>query len=181
MTGLVTTLGAQEHAAFKETVILSQDWQDLLFAGTEVAGSCQRIDGDPKLNQCLLAYCMDGKNAMIATKGKDGKILARSMLRLLWNEPEQKPALFLDRLYPDPCPAERKSAIANAAIKCAQKLNCDLFTQWNDYPSIPANRIIESLEGPCPYEYADAAEGVMSDGIFKISSLRKMYLATSDL
>jgi hypothetical protein len=181
LTGLVTTLRAQENAVFNETVILSQDWQDLLLAGTEVAGSCQRIDGTPTLNQCLLAYCMDGKNAMIATKGKDGKILARSMLRLLWSEQGQKPALFLDRLYPDPCPAERKSAIANAAIKCAQKLNCDLFTWWQDYPSTPANMIIESLEGPCPYEYADAAGGVKAYGIFQISNLRKMYLTTSTI
>jgi hypothetical protein len=178
LVGLVTTLIDQGHADFRETAIFSQDWQDLLLAGTEVAGSCQRIDGNPRLNQCLLAYCMDGKNAMIATKGKDGKILARSMLRLLWSEQEQKPALFLDRLYPNLCPAERKSAIANAAIKCAQKLNCDLFTWWQDYPSTPDNVIIESLEGPCPCDYADAAGGVMPDGIFKISNLRKMYLAT---
>jgi hypothetical protein len=174
LRGLITTLIANEQSASNETVMLSKDWQDLLLSGTEVAGSCQRIDGNPSLNKCLLAYCMDGKNAMLAVKGKEGKILARSMLRLLWNEKEQKPALFLDTLYPDPCPSERKNAIASAAIECAKKLNCDLFTHWYDYPPAPG-QTINSLQGPCPYEYADAAGGVIPRGIFEIKDLRKVY------
>jgi hypothetical protein len=47
-----------------------------------------------------LAYCLDGKNTMIAVKDDEtGKTLARGMFRLLWNPNHKKPVLFLDRIY----------------------------------------------------------------------------------
>ncbi len=176
LNGLLQTLESEPQASLNETVILTKDWQDLLLAGSEVAGSCQRIDGLPSLNKCLLAYCMDGKNAMIGVRNKDGKILARSMLRLLWNEKKQRPALFLDRLYPPLlCPPEKQEAIVTAAKECAKDLNCDLFTLWSGYPETPGTTI-KSLKGPCPYEYEDAANGVNPNGIFEIKNLREVYL-----
>ncbi len=71
---------------------------------------------------------------MIAIKNQEGKILARSMLRLLWNERDEKPALFLERLYPYPCPSERQNAMVKSSIECAKQLNCDLFTASRGCP-----------------------------------------------
>ncbi len=179
LEGLIRELNSKDQIRTNEEAVLSKDWQDLFLSGTEVTGSCQRVDGDPRATKCLLAYCMDGKNAMVAVKDKEGnKTLARSMLRLLWNENEQKPALFLDRLYPDPCLAERKQAIVEAATACAKQLNCDLFTKWEGYAEVP-NTIVRSLGSSSPYEYTDAAEGVMANGIFQIDNLKKVYPSTS--
>ncbi len=165
---LIQTLNSSAKASSDERVILSKDWEDLLLSGTEVAGSCQRIDGDPKLNRCLLAYCMDGKNALLAVKKGDGKILARSVLRVLWNEKSKKPVLFLDRLYPGPCPPEREAAIVDAAKECAKILNCELFTCSDAHPEA-FDIVLKALRGPCPYEYADAAGGIKWGGEFQIT------------
>ena len=158
-----------------EKATLCSDWEDLFLAGSEVEGSCQRVDGNPDYNKCLLAYCLDGKNAMLAVKGTEGKILARSMLRLLWNQTDSKPVLFLDRLYPTPCPKEREDAILKAAIIAAKSLGLELFTSWKNGPPTQ-EKIIESLGSSCPYEYADGADGVMSDGLFTIQHPRKIDL-----
>jgi len=71
-------------------------WEDLLLSGTEVLGSCQRIDGLPNTNKCLLAYVMDGKNRMIALREKkSGQVVARSLFRLLLTETSHRPILLL--------------------------------------------------------------------------------------
>ncbi len=176
LKGLISSLSSPKSRILDEKVILSRDWQDLLLCGTEVLGSCLRIDGKPNLNKCLIAYCMDGKNALIAVKNEEGKILARSLLRLLWNKTTSKPALFLDRLYPNPCPSERKDAIMEAAIECSKDLGIDLFTQWGGYKEDP-NTFLESFRGPCSYEYEDAAgEEIKRNGVFTIKNLRKVEL-----
>ena len=138
-------------------------------------GSCQRIDGSPNLNKCLLAYCLDGKNSMLAVKGTDGRILARSMLRLLWDKTESKPVLFLDRLYPNPCPKEIGNAILIAAKKCADQLSLDLFAKGMG--GAASVKIIESLGSSCPFEYADASEGVMKDGVYTLKQVGQIPLA----
>ena len=99
-----------------EKVQLCKGWEDLFLSGSEVSGSCQRVDASASLNKSLLAYCLDGKNAMLAVKGEDGKVLARSMLRLLWNREDSRPVLFLDRLYPDPCLKEREKVFRSRQI-----------------------------------------------------------------
>jgi hypothetical protein len=152
------------HETSEETVMLTQYWQDLFLSGTEITGSCQRIDASAYESKCLLAYCLDGKNSMIAVKDPSGKILARSMLRLLWNPMNERPALFLDTLYPSNCSLERKNAILSAAQECARQLGCQLF----EYTS-KKGEILESLGSSCPYEYADNAGGV-TEGKFSISA-----------
>ncbi|MBS0627725.1 MAG: hypothetical protein JSS09_05895, partial [Verrucomicrobia bacterium] len=95
----------------------------------------------------------------------------RSMLRLLWDSQHEKPVLFLDRLYPNPCPPKRAEAILFAAKECAKQLDLELFQQ-SDVSS--SGREIVSLGSSCPYEYADAAEGVMKDGKFSVKASAKI-------
>ena len=169
LKGLAAALKSPQQITSLEKIQFCSGWEDLFLSGTEVAGSCQRIDGDQNQNKCLLAYCLDGKNAMVAVKAEDGKILARSILRLLWDKTEAKPVLFLDRLYPYPCPKERVAAIQSASIRCAQELGLELFIQGTE-----GDPVIESLEGSCPYEYADGASGIMRGGIFTIRGTKRI-------
>ena len=181
LNALIDSLKSPQQKYSSEKVQLSKNWEDLFLSGSEVKHSCQRIDGNPALNKCLLAYCLDGKNAMIAVKGANGKILARSFLRLLWNkkesELEDKPVLFLDKLYPSDCPKGRADAIKEAAKECSIKLGLEIFESKEPaFASADEDVIIESLGSSCPYEYADGAKvekgfaKVMPAGVFTIEN-----------
>jgi hypothetical protein len=150
-------------------------WQDLFLSGTEVLGSCQRVDGSPKVNQGLLAYVMDGKNRMIALREKkSGKIVARGLFRLLLTENSHQPILFLDRLYPPACPSEWKEALVDFARKRAKILNCPLATLECEKEERQLLENIVSLGSRSPYEYEDGAGGIKRKGVFTISNGVKM-------
>jgi hypothetical protein len=149
-------------------VIDSEDPIDLLLAGSEVIGSCQRFDGDPTLTKGLLGYLLDGKNRLIVVKSKndpEGKILGRALLKLLWDG--EKPVLFLERIYLNQrvAPAYSKAILSMASRK-AQTLGLDLvscdtsFTQY-DKPLV-------SLGGPASFEYSDANNAAIPKGVFSI-------------
>ena len=175
LKGLAQTLRSSQKSSSLEKVKLCKGWEDLFLSGSEIAGSCQRIDGYAKHNKCLIAYCLDGKNSMIAVKDPDEKILARSILRLLWDKTNSKPVLFLERLYPNPCPKERKNAILSGASICAKVLGLEIFTSWDLGLSSDGN-LIESLGSSSPYEYSDGAGGVMDNGLFTIRNAQKIPL-----
>lgn len=152
-------------------VIDTDDWQDLFLCGTEVAGSCQRIDGDPVRNQCLLAYLIDGKNRMLAVKDPvSGKILARALFRMLWDPIREQPVLFRDRIYPTPCLPAYEKALDDLAKKRAKELALPLYVQGTSMTSI------QSLGSQAPFEYEDAAGGLRIAGIFTIGGVQEIPL-----
>ena len=81
-----------------ETLELTETPWDLFISGLEVK-TCQSPDGDPDLNKGLMSYVMDGRNAMIAIKSKKGKIISRSVIRMVLGK-NGSPALFLEKGYP---------------------------------------------------------------------------------
>lgn len=114
IVGLTTT--SQKNVFVVDT----DDWQDLFLSGTEVLGSCQRIDGNPSHNVCLMAYVLDGKNRLLAIKDSSSKkIVARCILRLLWDPKENTPVLFQERIYPFSTPEYDKllNSLANTRAK----------------------------------------------------------------
>ncbi len=155
-------------------LIDTDDWQDLLLSGTEVSGSCQRVDGTPHLNKCLLAYMIDGKNRMLAMKEeRSGKIQARALFRILWDPEKEEPVLFLDRIYPSPCPPAYKKALEGLAKQRARSLGLRLYVQGMEvFESIS----ILSLGSRAPWEYADAAGGVQPNGIFCIRNAQEIEI-----
>ncbi len=150
------------------TVVNSDGWQDLFLCGTEVLGSCQRIDGDPFYNKCLLAYCLDGKNRLLAVKDGSGKIVARCIFRILLDKRSGSPVLFQDRIYPDRCLPEYQAALNDLASQIASEMDCPLTTRNEHKDKTMATVALRSYGGPAPYEYEDAARGVEEDGIFDI-------------
>jgi hypothetical protein len=171
IAGLKRTLERQD-AEGKEVILTdSDDWQDLFLCGTEVSGSCLRIDGDPKLNKCLLAYLMDGKNRILAVKDPEtGKIFARCLFRLLWNETTKQPVLFQDRIYPRPCSQEMEAALNRLAKARALELGLPLCIAEARADARKSTDRIVSLGSPAPFEYEDGADGVMKEGRFAIKS-----------
>lgn len=150
----------------KENWIVDTDnWEDLLLCGTEIEGSCQRVDGTPRLNVGLLGYLLDGKNRLIAIKDNEsGKIIARTLFRLLWDTSNNEPALFLERMYPTPCPRELAEALLSFAKKRAVDLRCSLYAIGHKRSE---HRLV-SFGSNAPFEYADSAGGVIRGGVFEV-------------
>lgn len=152
----------------------SDDFLDLLFCGTDVKGSCQNIAGSPIENKCLLAYLLDGKNRLLAIKNSSGKIIARSIFRLLWDKGAKQPALMQERAYPkeelDPI---LNNILNQFAIDEAKRLNLPLYIESTEISSDLT--ILQSKGGKGPWEYVDSAQGVFAESIFEITSTEKIY------
>ncbi len=116
-----------EKEKIDESVLLaitSDDPIDLLQSGTDVANSCLRLDGDPNSTKGLLGSLMDGKNRLLAIKDKKGKIVARCMLRLLWDG--EQPVLYRETFYPNSATQQQKDLLNKLAIKIAENLEVTL-------------------------------------------------------
>ncbi len=144
----------------------TDDAQDMILCGTTIRGSCQRIGGDPHLNKGLLGYLHHGQTRLLAIKNKQGHLIARALLRLLWDG--EKPVLFLERLYSNIDDVRLGKAIISLAAKRAQQLGCPLTAASST--GIPYGKSIYSLGGPSPYEYVDGAHGICKKGEFRINN-----------
>lgn len=148
---------------------------DAFMAGTDVMGSCQRVDGSPSLNKCLMAYVMDGKNRLLAIKDETGKMIARCIFRLLWDQTSEKPVLFLEQLYPEMLPAQLQDALMLFACQRAKALNLTLLSSESTQESRTYQNSIESLGSIAPHEYVDALHNAREEGIFTISKAQVIH------
>ncbi len=154
----------------KDNQIVDTDhFWDLFMCGTDIAGSCQKVDGDSSLNKCLMAYLLDGKHRLLAIKDPSGKIVGRSIIRLLWDEKQQEPILMQERIYPKKLSSEQKEALDNFAKSRAQALGLRLFQEG----SLPV--CLTSKGGRAPWEYVDSLEGMKKDGCYIILQAKPIY------
>jgi hypothetical protein len=163
----------QQIAKYDNWILVdTDDAQDLFLCGTEIE-SCQKVTGDCSLNKCLLAYVLDGKNRLLAIKDSAGKIMARGILRILWNATQ--PVLFLERLYPTNISPEMEEALKDFAKQRAYKLDLPLFNEGaNRKPS--SDLILTSLGSIAPFEYSDSVPDRITDGTYQISNVHILQL-----
>lgn len=145
------------------TLVDTDDPWDLFLCGTEVEGSCQRVDGHPELNVGLLGYLLDGKNRLIAIKDSDGKIVARRLLRILWDANNKKPVLMMERTYPAMLPKEYQQEIDRFVKQRAKSLGLAIYEEGTK-----DDVKLESKSSKSPWEYVDSADGLQSHGIYTI-------------
>jgi hypothetical protein len=138
------------------SVTFSDDWQDLFLSGTEIFGSCQRVDGDPEFTKCLMSYVLDGKNKILTVINADGKKVARSILKLLIDK-DDRPCVFMEAIYPDDT---HRVTLEEEALKIARSLGLELYKEGGIHQ-------IESFASKAPFEYEDAGIGI-SEGIYTI-------------
>ena len=156
------------------TVVDSDDPCDLLLAGTEVTGSCQRISGDPFFNKCLLGYILNGENRILAVKNSSGQIVARRIFRLLWDETAHSPVLFMEKTYTAGSVSRNiLEALDTFATERAKELNLPLLLT-DDNPGEVYPNTIQSLEGSAPFVYSDAGHGICPRGVFSITRAKKI-------
>ncbi len=163
----------------------TDQWEDLMLLGNEMVDSCQDIASDSEKNKCLMAYILDGKNRAIVVKDKKGKIIARSVLRILWDPDKKKPVLFMEKIYRT---KNQDASVVNALVVklCEQKarfMNLPLVACHGDYldsSSLYPGKL-EALGGPVPFEYADAAGGAQAGGKFVIPETKVIVEAVGDI
>ena len=154
---------------------ITQDPFDLILLARETAG-CQSIYGNPNLNKCALAYVKDGKNKALVIKDNFGKIVARNVLRLLYDKDSHRPVLFLERHYTRIANMGFVVALNNAARHYAAQLQLPLLTVHAMEPWLekkPYKGRICSLGCNAPFEYTDAGGGE-TDGNFTIIAAYQM-------
>ena len=171
VVGEINALEKQVQSYDKYSLINTDRFDLMLLSGTELPGSCQRIDGDPILNKCLLAYPMDGKNRIIAVLDSDKKLVARSILRLLWDPKNNRPALMQERIYSNDANPRVSSSLDEFAKIQAKKLGVPLYIA----DAQGTGEALQSFGSVAPWEYVDSAEGVHPLGQFIISKTRLVY------
>ena len=169
--------GLQNQSQLEEsyegyTIEDTDDFEDLFLSGTEVPGSCQRIDAAVVNNKCLMAIVLDGKNRLLEIKNKERKIVARNIIRIMPDGTTS--VLFLERNYPFLVPKFSNALEAFAKVR-AEKLGLTLLSkEVGKGPAFP--RQVQSLGSLAPFEYTDAGGGV-TDGIFPITGAHILYEA----
>jgi hypothetical protein len=110
------------------TVIDTDDYWRLFMTGTDVPDSCQNILGSPFLNRALIGgYVLSGHIRQISVIDKHDKLIARAMLRLVWDEDTQNHALILEEVYPRYVSTEFMNAITQVACIRALIMDCHLL------------------------------------------------------
>jgi hypothetical protein len=154
---------------------LSNNPCDLLLLGKETEG-CQNIDLNPSYNKCLLGYIFGKNRILTIKKPKDGRIIARSVERLLWDDKAKCLKIFIEKVYslnPDP---RLKRALLAHAQKIANEFNIKLviskdFFDGNQSAQIgPYPNGLISFGSYAPYEYSDSANGIQEDGKYQRSN-----------
>lgn len=153
----------------------TDDPEDLFLCGTEIWRSCQHIQGTPSDNRGLIGYLRHGQTRLLAIKSKDGSLVARALLRLLWDG--KKPVLFLERLYSNENNPDINHAIRALALRAAKRLRCPLTTLISDAEGAPTyTRSLQCLGGSAPYEYVDGAHMIKARGAFVLPAERLALL-----
>lgn len=147
------------------TIDDSDDPCDILLIGTEVH-SCQHINESSNLTRCLLSYLLDGKYRALIVRDKEGKINARSIVRMMYDPIKKEFVLFQENLYalnkdPKLFKALRMMAIRRAKelgvsciISTLEELDSDKVQEsYSAYPNP-----IHSMGGPLPIEMVDASQ-----------------------
>ncbi len=172
------TLATLKGLGIKRSQQLYDDWNVvdtddpalLLVLGSEVSGSCQRVEGNPNLNKCLLAYLMDGKNRAVAVVNKKGEIQARCILRLLWDKKNSCPILFQERIYYQAqCPSQIAEILNETCLKRAEELGLLLLSETPSREVYP-NRVY-SLGSVAPFEYVDAKGTGVTQGKWSLQNV----------
>ncbi len=150
--------------------------EDLLLCGTEVTGSCQRVDGSPSLNMALMGYVMDGKYRMLAAKNDAGQIAARRMLRLLHDD-NGMPVLHLERLYANAGVGEGgqvDAALVALARAKASALGCAIL--WDPDTATTSGHQRQhrahSIDSRAPCEYVDSERLGVTGGRYMLRAQR---------
>jgi hypothetical protein len=162
---------------------ISSKPEDLFLIGTEVAGSCQSIYGMPELNKALPGYVLDGKYLSAQVTNKNGVLMSRRILRLLWSEQHSKPVIYVEREYSNPgVPQKIKDATLDLIRQKASRMGALVATDDEELVDVKGKGMgigrLRAYGSQHPYEYVDALGGVQENGEYTIANAKPMKYAS---
>lgn len=115
------------------TLRFTDDHQSLVRMGSDVAGSCQRVDGDPSLNRGLIGTVMDGKHKLIALCDDKGQIVVRSVIRLMSTSDFENgavltPCAMVECMYPSNASEQNQKSLLEFSLAQARRMGLRLLT-----------------------------------------------------
>jgi hypothetical protein len=178
ISGIIRLLSPQKLSIEELTVEESVNWIDLLLLGTEVINSCQSIIGDADFNKALLGYLLDGKIKPMIVRNKEGRIVARAVMRVLKDE-KGNDVLFLERSYFRVNNPILRELLQKGATEKAARMGIPIVVSERDYPNSVKNKAypypLNSSFSASP-EYVDALGGIKT-GFYTIKESRFLNAA----
>ena len=159
-------------------VLETDEPKHMLALGTDVKESCLSVTGEPLNNKALVSYPMNGEIKAIVVMEGD-RIIARSVLRLGWDDRAKKPVLLLEPEYYNVKDPSVSKAILDMAIEKAKIMGLTLvqknFPEEGDEKEVkedreklpPYNGSITFLQGLAPFTYCDSAQTIFGVGGLK--------------
>jgi hypothetical protein len=146
----------------------------LFMAGTFVEGSCQRVDGSPSLNKCLMGYVNNGDYRMVAIVDEN-TIIARCMFHLMSDPLKSRVVLFIEEAYPETLNSIQRQVIEKFAIQRAISLGLTLANLEGSLESTSYGAPLTRAPGGAPYLYCDATFDHAKDGELTIKDSQIVY------
>ncbi len=161
-------------------IVDTDNYWSMFMAGTDIEGSCQRVDGDPKLNKCLMGYVMNGDYRMLAIENTQGITVARCIIHLLWDEERKLASLFMEEAYPFYINYIQEQALIQLAINRAKHLGLNLVSiTGEDADSLDyyGNTLLRIKGGVAPWIYSDATHNkvAVKDQNIEIKNAKFLY------
>lgn len=144
------------------TVCCTDDPCDLLLAGSEMQGSCQRLGGSSSLNSGLLGPLLDAKYRVVAVKKSDGQMVARCFLKILLDKKTGEPVLFQERLYINHNRKQNEKLLDEMCKRKAKAIGLPLLKLSDKGQKEYPNAVV-SLGGRSSVEYVDALRGIQGN------------------
>ena len=153
----------------------TDDPMDLFLSGT-YAKSCLKLDGNPEYSKGLLGYLLNGGVRLLVIKNAEGKIKARTVVRILYDQ-KQKPVLVQEDAYTSTGYEPLEKLLQDAALNLAKQMDMPLLRETGDEP-YPEDIISYGSLGA--YEYSDLYYTQMGEvsknGKFRLKNLFKVQI-----
>jgi hypothetical protein len=112
-------------------LVFTDAHEDFFRMGSDVPGSCQRVDGETHLNRGLIGAIWDGKHKLCALKQASGQIAARSLVQRMslskpGTEAPLQECLMVERIYPPNASALQRKLLLQFALQQAARLQLPL-------------------------------------------------------
>jgi len=133
--------------------------------------TCQNYDSESRLNKGLLSYLADPNVKIIQIYNEEGSLIARSVLRLLADK-NNKPQLFLERIYTVNPHATIDKAIIGFAKQKAKKMGAKLYSHSAEIEQQVSEDYeltdLTSQASRASHVYTDAGGGLMKNGEYSV-------------
>lgn len=138
------------------------DVKTAILIGEKPVPSCQHYAGS-SLNTGLLSYLADPSLKIIQVQDDEGRIIARSILRIMEDD-TRTPQLFMERVYSVNPHHKIHDLVQKFAQDKANTMGVTLFSQKGEKEP----KSLHSSKSRSPYVYTDAGGGKKRDGIFTV-------------